>query len=105
MANWFVDHVIPALLSAIALTLPMWIGYRLFRHLTREIAEQTGHSDEALTHIAAQADALAAGLAAARSEVGDARIAAETAAEAMKLLTSVLSPKAAGKPPKGKAGE
>ena len=69
----------------------------------REAKADADH--EALTHIAAQADALRRDLEAVRSGVGDARIAAETAAEAMKLLTSVLSPKAAGKAPKGKAGE
>ena len=93
-----------------ALPLMVYVGNKLQR--SSDAQSEVIH--QALTHIAMVSDKVAdlldletaGGLAAVMSEVKDAKIAAETAGEAMKMLTAVLAPKTpmnrkAGKEPKG----
>jgi len=80
-----------------ALPLMVYVGNKLQR--SSDAQSEVIH--QALTHIATVSDEVAdllrletpGGLAAVMSEVQDAKIAAETASEAMKMLTAVLSPK------------
>ena len=80
-----------------ALSLFVWVGNKLQR--SSDAQSEVQH--QAQTHIATVVDQCAdrldldtqGGLAVILSEVRDAKNAAETAAEAMKMLTSVLTPK------------